>query len=414
MTGTLHPASVVAAILLGAAALCPAAPAPDPADPNDKPAARPVGTRGPGVPAFTVRPGYRVAVVADKLAEARFLEFDNQDTLYVSQPDAGTIVALRDEDEDGAYEKSTPFVSGRPKAHAMQFHDGWLWFAQSGSIHRARDKDNDGKADEVITVIPEGQLPGGTGHWWRSLLVTGDALYTSIGDSENISDETKTDRQKIWKFDHKGGGKTLFATGIRNTEELRLRPGTGEVWGVDHGSDWFGKPLGETEQRLPVTSANPPDEFNRYDPGQFYGHPFVTGNRLPRIEFFHRKDILDLAAKTVPPQWTFGAHWSANGWTFLTKDAFPGHKGDAFVACRGSWNSEEKVGYRVQRVLFDAWTGLPYGSQMIVGTLSEDGKQVLARPVDCVEAPDGAVLFSCDVTKRVYRITHDQHDNRGH
>ena len=56
-------------------------------------------------------------------------------------------------------------------------------------------------------------------------------------------------------------------------------------------------------------------------------------------------------------------------------------------------------------MLFDEWTGKPYGSQMIVSTLGGDGKEVLARPVDCAEAPDGSVLFSCDVTKRIYRIS---------
>ena len=94
--------------------------------------------------------------------------------------------------------------------------------------------------------------------------------------------------------------------------------------------------------------------------------------------------------------WTFGSHWAANGWKFLQKNGAAGNRGDAFVACRGSWNSSVKVGYRVQRVLFDEWTGKPYGSQMIVGTLGQDGTQVLARPVDCAEAPDGSVLFTCE------------------
>ena len=374
-----------------------------------KPRAQPSDALGPDVPAFTVRPGYRVTLAATFEHPPRFMEFDDRGTLYVSHPDPGLILALTDTDGDGSYEKSTPYITDRPKAQAMQFKDGWLWFAQSGSVHRARDANGDGKAegnDEIVTLVPEGSVPGGTGHWWRSLLVTGNALYTSIGDTSNITDESQTDRQKIWRYDHEGKNKTLFATGIRNTEELQLRPGTDEIWGVDHGSDHFGQPLGETEKLLPVTSANPPDEFNRYVEGQFYGHPFITGNRLPRIEYHGREDILQLAEKTTPPEWTFGAHWAANGWTFLKNpNTRLGRAGDAFVACRGSWNSASKVGYRVQRVLFDPWTGRPCGSVLIVSTLAEDGDTVLARPVDCAEAPDGSVLFSCDTTRRVYRIS---------
>jgi glucose/arabinose dehydrogenase len=361
----------------------------------------------PGVPNFNVRPGYRVTLAAEGLDEARFITFDDKGTLYLSQPEAGAIVTLRDKDNDGKFEVVNKFVTDRKKVHAMQFKGGWLWFAQTGSIHRGRDGDGDGKADEVVTLVPEGSMPGGTGHWWRSLLVTDDAIYTSIGDTGNITDETQTERQKIWKFNLEGKNKTLFSTGVRNTEELQVRPGTSQIWGVDHGSDWFGKPLGENEKNQPVTDRIPPDELNLYVEGSFYGHPFVVGNGLPRIEYHGRKDILELAAKTVVPEWTFGSHWAANGWTFLTKSGV-GNRGDAVVACRGSWNSSQKVGYRVERVLFDEWTGKPYGSQMLVGTLAEDGKQVLARPVDCAEATDGSVLFTCDVTKRIYRISREQ------
>ena len=376
---------------------------------------RPQGVLADGVPKFTVRPGYRVSLVAQDLREARFLTFDDGGTLYVSQPQAGSILALRDTDEDGSFEYVAPYVTDKKFVQAMQFRDGWLWFATSRGVFRARDTDNDGAADEVKDVVPEGSLPGDTGHWFRSLLVTDDAIYTSVGDSANISDETNTERQKIWRFNHEGGDKKLFATGIRNAEELQVRPGTDEIWGFEHGSDEFGAHLGEGKGQLPVTSLYPPEEFNRYVEGGFYGHPFIVGHGLPRHEFATRKDILQLAAKATPPEWALGAHWAPNGWTFLTKDAMPGHKGDAFVACHGSWNSARKVGYRIERVMFDAWTGRPYGSQMIVGTLSPDGKDVLGRPCDAAEAPDGAIFFTCDQTHRVYRLSHEKIDeNQGH
>ena len=108
-------------------------------------------------------------------------------------------------------------------------------------------------------------------------------------------------------------------------------------------------------------------------------------NKVPRPEFADRKDIHELAQKMTNPAWTLGAHWAVNGWTFVSKDYFPGHKGDLFAACHGSWNSAKKVGYRVERVMFDPMTGRPYGSWMVVGTLSKDGGKVLARPTDCAE-----------------------------
>lgn len=398
------PIAPVAMILLAAAASAPqpqgGADRPEP--PSNNPAAQ-----------FWVRDGYECALAAADIPGARFLEVGPDGVVYVSRPRSGDIIALRDVDGDGVYEQRTTFVADRPTVHGMDFHDGWLYFTTSGSIEKARDADGDGVAtgDEIVPVIPVGQLPRGGGHWWRSILVTDDAIYTSIGDAGNISDQTATERQKIWRFDHAGQNKTLFASGIRNTEKLRLRPGTTEVWGIDHGSDWFGRPLGDTQGNQPITDLNPPDELNLYVEGGFYGHPFIVGDRIPRYEYRDREDIHDLAARTIPPQWKFGAHWAGNGFCFIDPDlnaatgAFPAdHGGDLFAAFHGSWNSTRPVGYCIARILFDPHTGRPYGLLQIVSTLDPRTGEVRARPVDCVQAPDGSVLWSCDATGAVYRI----------
>jgi len=116
-------------------------------------------------------------------------------------------------------------------------------------------------------------------------------------------------------------------------------------------------------------------------------------------------NIIELARTAIPPEWLFHAHWAPDGWSFIKSDYFPGFKGDAVIAFHGSWNSVNKVGYRIEHLLFDQLTGKPYGSQALVGTLSADGKAVLARPVDIIEAPDGSLLWSADDTKQIYRIT---------
>jgi glucose/arabinose dehydrogenase len=367
-------------------------------------AAPPAGTVGPGVPGFVVRPGYRVMLAAENLPECRFIEVGDQGELFVSMPGAGTILELRDSDGDGTFDQRSEFVTDKKTVHGMQYFDGWLWFSTSGAIHKARDTNADGKADEVVTVL-DGLVSGG-GHWFRSILVTPDGFYTSIGDAGNIEDPARTDRQKIWHYTLDGGNKTLFASGLRNTEKLRLRPGTDEVWGADHGSDNYGRELGENRDHQPFTDMNPPDEFNHYIQGGFYGHPFITGNRVPRFEYVKRPDIVELGEKTIPPAWANGAHWANNGFTFLSRDYFPDHQGDALIAFHGSWNSSRPVGYCIGRILFDDVTGNPYGQLKIVDCLSKDG-QVLARPVDCAEASDGTVLFSCDQPRAIYRISRE-------
>ena len=54
--------------------------------------------------------------------------------------------------------------------------------------------------------------------------------------------------------------------------------------------------------------------------------------------------------------------------------------------------------------MFDKVTGAPFGSQLLVGGIGQDGK-VIGRPVDVVEEPDGNILFTDDQTNRIYRIS---------
>jgi glucose/arabinose dehydrogenase len=368
----------------------------------DLPEARAQATnsdRGPDVPIFLVRPGLKVTLAAQNIGQVRFLEFGKSNTLYVSQPSSGTIISLRE--HNGVWEKIADYTTGKPTVHGMCYFDGWLWFTQSGAVWKSRDTNDDGKADEEIKVVDG--LPSGGAHWWRSILVTPTAFYTSIGDSGNATDETATDRQKIWKFSLDGKTKSLFVSGIRNTEKLRLRPGTNEIWGCDHGSDNYGQSLGETPGHQPFTDKIPPDEFNLYREGGFYGHPFIVADGLPRLEFRGRSNLVELASKAISPAWMFGAHWATCGWNFMQSDAL-GFQGDAIVACHGSWNSTKKVGYRIERVMFDPLTGRPTGRQKLVALL--DGEDnILGRPCDVAEAPDGSILFSDDYRGRIYRIS---------
>lgn len=351
-----------------------------------------------------VRPGYELAVAAQFDFRPRFMAVDSDGALYVSDPRGGTITRCTDADGDGLFEQKTTFISDRPRVHGMQWHDRYLWFTQSGSIHRARDTNGDGRADDIITVIAQGRLPAGGGHWWRSIRIHEGRLYTSIGDSGNINDETDTERQKIWSFDLDGRDKQLFASGLRNTEKLVIRPGTSELWGMDHGSDWFGRPIGDKRGKQPVTDLNPPDEMNHYVQGGFYGHPFVVGNKLPRYEYLERDDIIDLADKTIPPAWPTGSHWAPNAMCFYDAQQFPETvRGDAFVAYHGSWNRENRAGYQVTRVLFE--DGRPYGELPYVKFITDSG-QVLGRPVDVVVDDDGSLLISDDFgrKKMIYRL----------
>src|SRR5262245_890849 len=193
---------------------------------------------GPDMPAFKVRPGYRVtrAAAPRALREARFLQFsEDGKTLFVSDRENGAIYALRDPDADGIYRTITTFVKDKRSVHGMDVHDGWLYFSQAaeGSVSRARDTNNDGVADDVEVILPAKTLPTGGGHPFEGLLITDKEIYVTCSDPTNMTEEIDTARKTLYVFDLDGKNKRVFCTGIRNTEKLRFRPGTTDIYGFD-------------------------------------------------------------------------------------------------------------------------------------------------------------------------------------
>lgn len=358
-----------------------------------------------------VRPDYKLTIAENTIKTPRFLENAPDGTLYVSVPKTGSIHACRDKDNDGIYETVTAYVQGHEPKNVLQgldWHEGWLWFAEISAIYKSRDSDGDGKADEVIKVIGEDKLPiTGGGHRWRALMIHKGRIYTHVGDQTNATDEPieANERKKIWSFALDGSDKQLFATGIRNTEKFAVRPGTDEIWGVDHDIDTIGAAIEGKDLKFgqPITDHNPPAELNHYKKGGFYGHPYIVGNNIPNLNFLSRPDIAQLASMSTIPEWTMPAHCAGNGMIFYHGTQFPNARGDAFVAMRGSWNATRKTGYCLSRILFE--DGHPYGEQKMVNFLSRDG-QVLGRPADCAEARDGSILISDDTGNRIYRLTY--------
>ncbi len=370
------------------------------------------------IPAFTVRPGYKVTLAAENLGEARFMANAPSGGVLLSQPNSGIILLLRDLDNDGTFETRVPFVENEKAVHSMFVKDGWVYFTSSeqGAVKRARDTNADGRADETVVVTTD--LPQGGGHPTWGIAVSDSHVFVAVSDPSNM--EAPPTRSTIYSFalgsDGKASDKQIFATGIRNTLKLQFRidsngESTDELWGADHGSDNFGTPFGDRKGNQPITDLNPPDELNHYVQDAFYGHPFITGLRIPRQEFVGKRDDLhQLAARTTVPEFCYGAHWAANGFTFLSSSYFTGgpltgHRGDLIQAFHGSWNSSVRVGYCVARVLFDPMTGKPFGLMKIVDGIDAGNNRFLTRPVDVIEAPDGTLLFTDNQAQRIYRIS---------
>jgi glucose/arabinose dehydrogenase len=385
------------------------------------------GERGPGVPDFKIAPGFKVTLAVDRPSEARFMQFDSFGNLYISGPRRGTITSYKLQ-PDGTYQRIAVVVKGLSTVQGMEFADGWLWYCITDGVFKARVRPDGSALDGTVAVLAKGTIPGGGGHWYRPILVDTDGFYTGIGDARNFSDlddpqviqdegPHAAEREKIWKYSLDGKSKQLLAWGTRNTEKLQFRPGTREVWGLDHGSDWFGLLLGDDQVgHQPITDNLPGEEVNHYADGKFYGHPYIADNNIIRPEFdtggpLAKPNIQHLLSIATAPEYLYPAHWANCGWTFLNKESPLGHRGDMIVTSHGSWNSSLKVGYCVSRLEFSP-EGKPTHAQEIVNCLNADRIHFMGRPVDAVEEPGTSnVLFSVDddggrpSRAHVYRIS---------
>lgn len=102
---------------------------------------------------------------------------------------------------------------------------------------------------------------------------------------------------------------------------------------------------------------------------------------------------------TVGFDWRPGANelYGTDSGKGLPKD----YQGAALVALHGSWNRTEKVGYEVVSLHFDEKEEIMERKFATGFELDED---VIGRPVDVAEGPDGAIYISDDFTGSVYRV----------
>ena len=143
------------------------------------------------------------------------------------------------------------------------------------------------------------------------------------------------------------------------------QPRTGALFGIDNGRDNLGDDI-------------PDDEVNRIEAGKHNGWPFV-----------HGRDVRDPTLYAAMPQGLvpvsqfhgLGAHGGAALDPFLRNQPDTALNGTALVAEHGSWNRTEKS-----------------------GSGCEEDEEVICRPVDVLEAPDGRLFVSDDYAGAIYTI----------
>ncbi len=336
--------------------------------------------------------GFEIQVYADWLRNARFLRLTATGDLLVSTPRTGQIWLLaRDRNGDGKPDAKRVLLEDLDRPHGMDFAEGWLYVGEGGEIRRARFDAAAGAATGPLETVVSG-IPDGGNHWTRTIRFGPDgSLYLSIGSSCNVCLEDDPRRAAIVRYRPDGSGEQVFATGLRNAVGFDWRPADGALYATDNGRDLLGDDV-------------PPCELDRVIEGGFYGWPFANGDRVPDPDY--GASAPEKVTATTPPAHAFGAHTAPLGITFYRGTAFPSEfHGAAFVALHGSWNRTRKSGYKVVALQFDEG-GAIRETDFAVGF--EENEDVIGRPVDVLEGPDGELFVSDDYAGGVYRIVYSR------
>jgi glucose/arabinose dehydrogenase len=332
--------------------------------------------------------GFAVGLFAEGIANARGLLPTPLGDLLVSQPRRGRVWLLeRDADGDGRADATRVLLEGLERPHGMDLHDGWLYVAEGGAVGRVRFDPRarrvEGGFERVVTGLPEGG-----NHWTRTVRLGPDGwMYVSVGSSCNACIEADPRRAALLRHRPDGSDQEIYATGLRNAVGFDWRPGTDELYATDNGRDLLGDDF-------------PPCELDRVVRGGFYGWPFANGDRVPDPDLGAGREA-EIAA-SLPPAHAFRAHNAPLGIVFLRSARLPeAYRGAALVALHGSWNRTRKDGYAVVSLHWRA-DGSIEERDFLVGFL--EAEDVIGRPVDVAEAPDGAIYVSDDYAGVVYRI----------
>jgi glucose/arabinose dehydrogenase len=359
--------------------------------------------------------GFAVQVFAKGLKQPRVIRISPSGDIFVAESGSGRVLVFPADAAGGGPAMHEVFAENLERPYGIVFHPPsdpqYVYVAAANQIVRFPyngDRKATGPAEVVIPNLPTKR------HWTRDLEVSQDGkrLFVSIGSASNVADgmPEKTreeiqayekthglgaawgeeeDRAVVRVFDPEGKSIRNFATGPRNCSGMAMQPGTDTLWCTGNERDHIGANL-------------VPDFLTTVQDGGFYGWPwYYTGGNVDPAHVGKRPDLGD---KVKVPEVLIQAHSSTLDLIFYDADAFPTeYRGDAFATLHGSWNRDERTGYKVIRARMQ--NGKPTGvyEDFMTGFVL-DKDTVWGRPAGI--ARDGALLVSDDANGTIFRITH--------
>jgi len=342
------------------------------------------------LPLHTIKlpPGFTISVYASNVPNARSMALSPSGTLFVGTRTAGNVYALADRNQDNKADEVITLVQGLNMPNGVAFRDGALYVAAVNRVLRFDDIESRLDSPPQPVVI-NGSLPRDRHHGWKFIGFGPDGmLYVPVGAPCNVCEREDERYASILRMKPDGTGLEVFARGVRNTVGFDWHPQTQDLWFTDNGRDMLGDDV-------------PPDELNHApQPGLHFGFPYCHGKNIPDPQFDQKRTCSEFTPPAIP----LGPHVAAIGMRFYTGPMFPDqYHNQIFIAEHGSWNRSTPLGYRVMVVRLDHNRAVEY-EVFAEGWLR--GNQAWGRPADVLIMPDGALLVSDDEANAIYRISY--------
>lgn len=336
--------------------------------------------------------GFKISVFAKGVDGARDLQILEEGIMLLSQTSQGKVVGLFDRDKDGKAEEIRTLLANLNNPHGLAFFQDKLYLAEEDKVSRYNflvkgDQIEISKEKELF------KLPLGVRHSTRSLVFDNDGkMYISVGSSCDTCNEADPFLGSVLVSDAEGRSPKIYARGLRNAVFLARQPDSNNIWVTEMGRDFLG-------------DNAPPDEINILKDNGDFGWPYCYGDKRHDDSF--DKNFSKNCNDTISPVFNIQAHSAPLGLVFIDSDKFGNNlKGDLLVAYHGSWNRSSPVGYKVVRLSIEG-DRVVKENDFITGFLPLGGSQALGRPVDMEFDLEGNLYLSDDKAGVVYLITYE-------
>jgi glucose/arabinose dehydrogenase len=366
--------------------------------------------------------GFRAEMVETGFKQPRVIRRAPNGDMFIADSKAGQIRVLRMTAGSTKPEASRVFASGLSRPYGIAFYPPgatpqWMYVGVDDGVVRIPYSNGElaasGAPERIIERIPWAH------HWTRdtAFSVDGSKLYLAVGSGSNVAQDmfpepkedggleawkrnralgeawdTEEYRAMILSYNPDGTGQKVYATGLRNPAGITVRPSTGDLWAVINERDELG-------------DDTPFEYATRVQEGKFYGWPWYYAG--PTEDPRHQGKRPDLRDRVTNPDVYMQAHSAALQIAFYDGVSFPeSYHDSAFVTLHGSWNREQRTGYKVVRLKFNP-NGTPTGEyeDFITGFVLPNGN-VWGRPVGVAVGPDGSLLITEDGSGSVWRVSY--------